>query len=120
MIEIIHGLPSNVAAFNATGKVTEDDYINTIDPLVAKIEKEFGRINYLLVIHTSLKNYSIGAWIKDALLGLKYFMKWNRIAIVAEKKSIKDFTNFFGNLIPAKTKGFLMEDIDAAKQWVSE
>ncbi len=120
MIEIIHGLPGYVAAFTATGKVTEDDYINTIDPLVAKIEKEFGRVSYLLVINTSLNNYSIGAWIKDALLGVKYFMKWNRLAIVSEKKNIKDFTDFFGKIIPAKTKGFMMEDIDTAKRWVSE
>ena len=120
MIEIIQGLPPHVAAFNATGKVTEVDYIDTINPLVAQIEKKFGRISYLLVIHTPLKNYSVGAWIKDALLGLKYFMKWNRIAIVAEKKGIKEFTDFFGVLIPAKTKGFMMEDINAAKQWVSE
>ena len=120
MIEIIHGLPAHVAAFSATGKVTEDDYINTIDPLVAKIEKEFGKVSYLLVIKTSLNNYSIGAWIKDALLGLRYFMKWNRIAIVSTDKSIKDFTDIFGKLIPAKTKGFMMEDIDAAERWVSQ
>ena len=120
MIEIIQGLPAHVAAFSATGKITEDDYFNIINPLVAKIEKQFGRISYLLVINTPLDNYSIGAWIQDALLGLKYFMKWNRLAIVAEKKGIKDFTNFFEKLIPAKTRGFMMEDIDAAKRWVSE
>ncbi len=120
MIEIINGLPAHVAAFNATGQVTEDDYIKTINPLCAKVVKEFGRISYLLVINTSLKNYTIGAWIKDGLLGLKYFMKWNRLAIVSEKKEILEFTDFFGKLIPPKTKGFLMDDIDAAKRWVSE
>ena len=120
MIEIIHGLPAHVAAFNATGKITEDDYIKIINPLVAKIEKEFGRVSYLLVINTSLSNYSIGAWIKDALLGFNYFMKWNKLAIVSEKKGIRDFTDFFGKIIPPKTKGFMMDDILAAKRWVSE
>lgn len=120
MIEIIPGFPAHVAAFNATGKVTEDDYINTINPLCEKIVKEFGSISYLLVVNTSLKNYSIGAWIKDALLGFKYLSKWNRLAIVSEKKSIQEFTDFFGNFIPPKTKGFMMADIDAAKRWVAE
>jgi len=120
MIEIIPELPAHVAAFNAIGKITENDYINTIEPVCAQIEKEFGKISYLLVINTSLSNYTAGAWIKDALLGFKYLSKWNKLAIVTRKKGIKEFTDFFGNFIPAKTKGFMMEDLEIAKRWVSE
>jgi stage II sporulation SpoAA-like protein len=120
MIETIPGLPSKVAAFNAIGKVTADDYNKTINPIVKKIEKEFGKINYLLVINTSLKNYTIGAWIKDALLGFKYFAKWNKLGIVSNRKSIKKFTDFFGKFLPSVTKGFMMEEEEIAKRWISE
>lgn len=120
MVEVITGLPENVAAFNATGKVTADDYKNTINPLVKKIEKDFGKINYLLLINTSLSNYSLGAWIKDLLLGLRYFPKWNKLAIVSDKKSIRNFTDFFGRFLPSVTKGFLTDDTEIAKRWISE
>lgn len=120
MIEIIPGLPSNVAAFRAVEKVTADDYNNIINPLVKKIEKEFGKINYLLVLNTPLSNYSLGAWIKDLVLGLKYFPKWNKLAIVSDKKNIKKFTDFFGRFLPSVTRGFLMDDIQIAKRWISE
>jgi hypothetical protein len=120
MIEIIPGLPAKVAAFNATGKITADDYNTTINPIVKKIEKEFGKINYLLVLNTSLNNYSLGAWIKDALLGFRYFAKWNKLGIVSNKKSIKKFTDFFGRLLPSVTKGFMMEDEEIAKRWIAE
>lgn len=120
MIEILPELPPHVAAFNAIGKITENDYIDTIEPVCERIEKEFGKISYLLVINTSLKNYTAGAWIKDAMLGFKYLSKWNRLAIVSGKKGIKEFTDFFGNFIPAKTKGFMMEELTEAKRWVSE
>ena len=120
MIEIINGLPPKVAAFRATGTITENDYINIINPLVEKVYKEFGKINYLLVLNTPLKNYTAGAWIKDALLGFIYFTDWNKIAIVSEKKSIKDFTDFFGKLVPGTSRGFMMEDLGMAEKWVSE
>jgi hypothetical protein len=120
MIEIIPGLPSKVAAFNATGKITADDYTKTINPIVKKIEKEFGKINYLLVINTSLKNYSLGAWIKDALLGFRYFAKWNKLGIVSNKKSIKKFTDFFGKFLPSVTKGFMMDEEEIARRWIAE
>ncbi|MDQ2718627.1 MAG: STAS/SEC14 domain-containing protein [Bacteroidota bacterium] len=120
MIEIINGLSPKVAAFKATGTVTEDDYIKIVNPLCDKVYKEYNRINYLLVIATPLKKFTAGAWIKDALLGFIYFTDWKRIAIVSEQKGIKDFTNFFGKLIPGKTKGFMMQDLEDAKRWVSE
>ncbi|MEO6705105.1 MAG: STAS/SEC14 domain-containing protein [Ginsengibacter sp.] len=120
MIEIINGLPPKVAAFRANGIITENDYIHTINPLVDKVYKEFGKINYLLVLNTPLKNYTAGAWIKDALLGFNYFTDWNKIAIVSENKNIKDFTDFFGKLIPGKTKGFMMEELGIAEKWISD
>lgn len=54
MIEIIQGLPQDVAGFTATGKVNADDYNKIINPLVKKIKKQSGKIKYLLVLNTSL------------------------------------------------------------------
>jgi len=120
MIEIIPGLPPKVAAFKATGKITAGDYKATIDPLVKKVDKQYGKINYLLVINTPLRNYSIGAWLKDALLGFRYFAKWNKLGIVSDNKSIKKFTDLFGRFLPSVTRGFMMEDVGIAKRWIAE
>lgn len=120
MIEVIHGLPAHVAAFRATGKINRYDYIDIINPVVDNIYYQFGKINYLLVLNTSLKNYSAGAWFRDALLGFVYFTDWKKLAVVSEKKSIVRFTDIFGKLIPATTRGFMMGDLDEAKAWVSE
>lgn len=120
MIETIQGLPPYVAAFNATGKITGKDYDEIINPLVSKIYKEHGKINYLLVLNTGLQNYSLEAWFKDALLGFVYFTEWKKIAIVSSQKRIRNFTDFFGKLIPGQTKGFMMEDLDVAKEWISQ
>lgn len=120
MIEVIPGLPAKVAAFKATGNVTGKDYDEIINPLVDKIYKSEGKVNYLLVLDTPLSNYSLEAWIKDALLGFVYFTEWRKIAIVSYLRSIKNFTNIFGKLIPGCTKGFSMDELQDAKTWVSE
>lgn len=120
MIEVIQGLPAHVAAFRATGIITRQDYHVIINPLVKNIAVESGKINYLLVLSTPLKNYTVGAWIQDAFLGLRYFSKWKKLAIVTEKAGIRKFTDTFGKLIPPETKGFKMEDLPIAKQWISD
>ncbi len=120
MIEIIAGLPAHVTGFRAVGKVTRDDYQKVIYPLVARVAKAFGKINYLLVVETPLSNYSTGAWIDDALLGFKYFTKWRKLAIVSKSEGIRKFTNIFGKLVPGETRGFRMEELPEAKSWISK
>jgi hypothetical protein len=120
MIEVIHGLPPYVAAFRATGIVTRKDYHQVINPYVKNISDSTGKIYYLLVLNTSIKNYTPGAWIEDGLLGFRHFSKWKKLAIVTEKDSVKKFTDTFGIFIPCPTKGFKMEDIAAATKWISE
>ena len=120
MIEVIHGLPAYVTAFRATGRVTRDDYLTVINPLVKSVVTVFGEVNYMLVLNTSLKNYTAGAWIEDALLGMRYITKWRKLAIVTEKNEIKKFTDVFGKLIPPQTRGFKMEELSIARQWISD
>lgn len=120
MIEIIQGLPSNVAAFNATGNITGKDYDEIINPMVKRIYLEFGKINYLLVLNTTLNLYSLEAWLKDGILGFVYFTEWKKIGIVSNKSKIRDFTNMFGKFLPGTTRGFLLEDLDIAKKWIAE
>ncbi len=120
MIEVIHGLPPHVAAFRAAGTVNREDYQKLINPIVKKIVDAFGKVNYMLVIQTPLKNYTLGAWIEDASLGLRYLTKWKKIAIISEKQGIVNFTNTFGKLNPGETRGFRMEDLGLAEQWVSD
>lgn len=120
MIEVIDGLPAHVTAFRATGVITADDYHKIINPQVKSVVTQLGKVSYMLVLNTSLKNYTMGAWIEDALLGLRHFNKWKKLAIVTEKDNIKTFTDTFGKLIPPQTRGFKMEDLNQAKQWISD
>jgi hypothetical protein len=120
MIEVIPGFPGHVTAFRATGKVTKEDYYNVINPVVKNVVISFGKINYLLVLNTELRNYSIGAWIEDGLLGFRYFSKWKKFAVVTEKDSVKKFTNTFGIFLPCPTKAFKMEEYATAKDWISD
>ncbi len=120
MIEVITGMPAYVIGFRAVDKITRDDYQKIIYPLVDSVAKAFGKINYLLIVDTALSNYSAGAWIDDAFLGFKYFTKWHKLAIVTKSDGIKKFTDVFGKLIPGETKGFKMEELPLAKEWISK
>jgi hypothetical protein len=120
MIEILPGFPPHVAAFKAIGKIDERDYKEVVMPEVERVAKAFGKINFLLELDTDVSNYSIGAWIDDALLGIRHITQWKKVAIVSRQEAIKKITDLFGHLVPGEYKGFKMENIDEARKWVSE
>ena len=108
-----------MVGFRAVGEVTKDDFDQIVLPGVNEIVEKTGQLNYLLVIDTSLENFTAGAWIKDAILGIQNLTKWHRTAIVSDSVAIKKFTDFFSVLIPGEFKGFAHESLQDAIDWTS-
>ncbi len=119
MITQIQNLPANMVGFKATGEVTQADYDTTVIPKVKELVANTDTLNYLFVIDTSISNFTIGAWFKDALIGIKKITKWNRAAIVSEAKGVKIFTDIFSALMLGEFRVFEHKDQQQAINWVS-
>lgn len=119
MIQKLSGVPDHVAGFRASGKVTKDDYETVVMPEVDKIVKQHGHIHFLLVLDTDVSNFTPGAWMKDALVGVKHLSKWKKMAIVSDQKGVEKITDIISPLVPGESKGFSLDELDKAKIWVS-
>lgn len=117
MITILNDAPENVAAFNATGEVTKEDFENLVIPYVKNKVEQFDELNYLLYLDTDLSNFTMGAWLQDALLGIKNITKWNRAAIVTDEEGVQNFTDVFSVLMPGEFKSFPKENLYNALYW---
>jgi hypothetical protein len=120
MIQQIDNLPANMVGFKATGEVTEADFTDTVMPKVKELIDKTGKLNYMLVLDTSIKNFTAGAWFKDAIMGIRHLTKWNRAAIVTDVNGIRTFTEIFSVIMPGEFSGFEHKDLQAAIDWVSE
>ncbi len=120
MITQIENLPSNLVGFKANGEVTENDFTEVVMPKVKELIEKTGKLNYLLVLDTSIKNFTMGAWMKDALMGIQHLTKWNRAAIVTDVEGIRTFTSIFSLALPGEFKGFEHKDLQTAVDWASE
>ena len=107
-----------MVGFRASGEVVKDDFdmvIREVDQLVQKT----GKLNYLLFLDNSPADFTVGAWLKDALLGIKNLTKWNRAAIVSDSENIIKFTEAFSVAMPGEFKGFHKNEYEQAVQWVA-
>ncbi len=119
MISILTELPSHVAGFVADGQVTKEDYENVLIPRIDAVLAQHGHIHFLLELRTDVSNFTAGAWWSDAAMGLKHFSSWKKMAIVSDQQSVEKFSDMFSALLPGKTKGFSLDELEAAKIWVA-
>ena len=120
MLTKIEDAPAHVAAFKAIGKVDKHDYDNLMVPELERKDKEHGHLHMLILLETPVKNFTLGAWLEDAWMGLKHFRGWRKIAIVTDERAVEIFTNKFSFVIPGEAKGFKLSELETAKKWVAE
>lgn len=119
MIQIMNNLPDHVLGVRATGEVTKEDLEGVLIPAMDALVDRTEGIHYLLVLDTSVKNWNFGAWISDAKLGLKYFSKWHKIAVVTDEEAVIKATSAFSALVPGEAKGYTHAELQQAIDWVS-
>ncbi len=119
MIQQIPDLPINMVGFRALGEVTKEDF-EIVKTKVAETVQRTGKLNYLLYLHSSPSDFTIGAWLQDALLGIQNLTKWNRASIISDSETVDNFTTIFSKVMPGEFKVFPKAEYDLAVDWTSE
>jgi calcineurin-like phosphoesterase family protein len=119
MLSPIENLPSHVFGVKATGNVDADDLKTVLLPGLEKLVQQYQEIYYLLVLDTKVENFTAGAWLQDALAGVKHLTQWKKMAIVTNQKTVENFTDAFSYISPGEAKGFSLDELDEAIAWLS-
>ncbi|BAU54264.1 STAS/SEC14 domain-containing protein [Mucilaginibacter gotjawali] len=119
MLQLINNLPPHVAGLHAFANVAETEYKDSLIPLIENVLKKSKRINFVLVLETDIVNFASGIWCGNLKIGLKYFFKWNKIAIVTDQQKVLGYSDLFKYMVPGKFRNFRIDQIDQAIRWVS-
>ena len=119
MIRILEGLPENVLAVEAVGKVTDDDYETTLAPAIAELLSAHGKIRYVYVLGDEFDGWTLGGMWEDAKLGGADLGRWEKIAVVTDKDWVRHAVKAFGWMIPGQVRVFALDDLKDATDWAS-
>src|ERR1700744_4084039 len=106
MLQLIKDLPPHVAGIHAVGRVTAIDYDTVLAPILDEKVASIGDINYLLVLETDVSHFTPSAWWRDFRLMMKYYRRWNKIAVVTDQPGVEWFSDVFKFVIPCESKGY--------------
>ncbi len=119
MLQQMEGLPENVVAVSASGRVTGDDYESVLLPAVERARARNERIRFLYRVGTGFVGFTAAALWDDATVGLRNRKSVERIAVVTDFSWVANAVKVFGIPVACPVKVFRNSDLAAAKAWVS-
>ena len=119
MIEIIQGLPDNVVAVIASGKVTGEDYDSVLIPVIEEKLKKHDKIRVLYALGPDYSGFTAGAMWDDAKIGIRHLTAYEKVAVVSDANWITGAAKFFAFIIPCPVKIFSFDKLSEAKEWIS-
>ena len=118
MVTEINNLKSGTVGFRMIEEVTKEDYDKVILPVIKKSAERYTTLNLLLVVSTDLSKFTVGAWIKDAVFGLKNLTTFDRVALISDSEVVKGFASVANTILPGNYKYYPLSEEANAKTWI--
>ena len=119
MFKFIEGLPPNVMAVEAAGKVTHDDYQNTFIPRAEAMLAK-GPIKMLYVIGNEFTGFELEALWDDSVFGIKHWHDFSHIAVVTDNAWLRAMVSMFKPFFHGEVLLFRLSELPAAKHWITD
>ncbi|MFF2773831.1 STAS/SEC14 domain-containing protein [Streptomyces sp. NPDC058052] len=117
MIKRLEGMPAGVIGFEASGKLSAEDYRDTVLPVLVEAAAA-GEVRFLIVVR-DFDGMSGGALWQDLKVGVEHLRAWKRVALVTDIEWMTHVTSLFGWMTPGETRTFPLGGRDEAVAWVS-
>ena len=120
MIEIIPGMPDNVVAVIAQGKVTGEDYDTVFTPAIEEKLRRHKKVRLLYCLGKDFSRYTVIALLDDAKVSAQHLAGFERMAIVTDVHWVTEAAKFFGFFIPCPVRIYGNDQLSEAKAWMTE
>ena len=118
MIEVVNGLPDNVVAFAAKGRLTKKDYDEILIPRIERALRQNAKIRCYYELGPEYAGFDAGAAWEDAKIGIEHLTRWERVAVVTDVDWIRLATSAFRFMMPGKVRVFPVAQATEAKDWI--
>ena len=118
MFKIIDGLPPDVMAIEAFGKITHADYRDTLVPRAEAMMAK-GPVRLLYILGKDFSGFEAEALWDDSVFGVKHWYDFSHIAVVTDRTWLIAMVNMFKPFFHGEVRLFSVTGLAAAKDWIA-
>lgn len=113
-------MPAGTFGFEAVGEVEDDDWEETVEPVLRE-EIAAGRdVRLLYLIGIEAREVEGDAMKADTGFRMRHASSFKRVAVVSDENWMRPALRALSFLVPGKAHGFRVRDLAAAKAWLAE
>lgn len=118
MLERLTDLPRGVEGLRAVGKVSKEDYEQSMVPLLDEARSEGRHLRFLYQLGPEFEGFTAAAAWEDARIGLRSLGLFDGCAIVTDAAWIRDSTRLVAFVLPCPMRVFTNQERAAAVHWL--
>jgi hypothetical protein len=113
-------MPAGTIGFEAVGEVEDDDWEETVEPVLRQEIAAGRNVRLLYLIGTAAREVEGDAMSADTGFRVRHATSYERVAVVSDEDWIRSALRALSFLLPGKAQGFRVRDLNKAKAWLAE
>jgi hypothetical protein len=113
-------MPGGTIGFEAVGEVDDDDWEETVEPILRREIAEGRGVRLLYLIGTGAREVEGDAMSADIGFRARNATSYERVAVVSDEDWMRPALRALSFLLPGKARGFRVRELADAKAWLAE
>ncbi|GAA2853287.1 hypothetical protein GCM10010472_08110 [Pseudonocardia halophobica] len=119
MLTRIRDMPSGTVGFEAVGKVDDDDFSDTVEPVLRREIAEGRSIRLLYLLGPDLREYEGDTLAEEVKFAARHPTSYERVAVVSDEEWLRPALRVLSVLVPGQLRAFPVAELPAAKDWLA-
>jgi hypothetical protein len=120
MLRRITDMPAGTIGFEAVGEVEDDDWEQTVEPVLRQEIAAGRNVRLLYLIGVGAREVEGDAMSADTGFRVRHATSYERVAVVSDEDWIRPALRALSFLLPGKARGFRIRNLADAKAWLTE
>lgn len=119
MLRQIADMPSGTVGFEAFGTVDDDDFEDTVEPVLRQAVAAGDPLRVLYLLGEHLHRYDTDTVTEELKFAARHPSAYERVAVVSDEEWLRPALRVLSVLVPGQLRGFPVAELAAAKTWVA-
>jgi hypothetical protein len=120
MLRAMTDMPGGTIGFEAVGEVEDDDWEETVEPVLRQEIAEGRDVRLLYLIGAGAREVEGDAMSADTGFRMRHATSYERVAVVSDEDWMRPALRALSFLLPGKARGFRVRDLAEAKAWLAQ
>jgi len=113
-------MPAGTIGFEAVGEVDDDDWEESVEPVLRREAAEDRKIRLLYLLGPDTRHVEGDAMQADVGFRMRHASSFERVAVVSDEDWMRPALRALSFLLPGKARAFSVHELAAAKEWLAE